>query len=183
MNRLLQVFTVGALALASAAVLAAGPVAPDEGPYWGVNIGQVNYSESGAPHFNPTAFLASLGWVFSGNLAVEARAGTGIGSDSKTVSGVPVDLKVKSFYGAYLRGTVPVSDGFSFYALAGYGRGKLEASALGATASTSDGSFSGGVGGELVVTKTGSVGLEYGRMFSGSGYHAEFLSVGYRMRF
>src|SRR5882762_2253731 len=116
MNRLLQVFTVGALALASAATLAAVPAASDVGPYWGVNIGQVNYSESGAPHFNPAALLADLGWEFGGNLAVEARLGTGIGSDSKTVSGVPVDLKVKSFYGAYLRGSVPVADAFSFYA-------------------------------------------------------------------
>jgi hypothetical protein len=183
MNSLMKVFTVGGLALASGTTLAAGPAPSEAGTYWGVNVGQVNYSETGFPHFNPTAFLVSLGWEFSRNLAVEARVGTGIGSDSKVVSGLPISLKVKSFYGGYLRGTLPVSNAFSFYALAGYGRGELEASAMGTSVSTTDGAFSGGLGGEFALGSTSSIGLEYARMFSGSGYTANLISIGYRMRF
>ena len=183
MNRLLKICTVGGLALASGATLAAGSAPSESGSYWGVNIGQVNYTESGFPHFNPTAVLVSLGWEFNRYLAVEARVGTGISGDSKTVSGLPIDLKVKSFYGGYLRGTMPVSNAFSFYALAGYGRGELGATAMGTSVSTTDGAFSGGLGGEFAVGKSGAIGLEYARMFSGSGYDADLISIGYRVRF
>ncbi len=182
MNRLMQSLTLGALALASGAVLAAEPAPTESGAYWGVYIGQVRYSESGLPSFNPTAFLASLGWELNRNVAFEARIGTGIGSDSKTVSGVPIDLKLKDFYGGYLRWMLPLSNGFSLYALTGYGHGKLEASSMGFTASTTDGSFSGGVGAEFAMNRSGAVGVEYGRLVSGSGYDANLISIGYRMR-
>jgi len=182
MNKLMQGLTLGALALASGAVLAAEPAPAESGAYWGVYLGQVRDSESGAPSFSPTAFLAGLGWELNRNVAFEARIGTGVGSDSKTVSGVPVDFKLKEFYGGYLRWTLPLSDGFSLYALTGYGHGKLEASALGATASTTDGSFSGAVGGEFALSRSGAIAVEYGRLVSGSGYDANLISIGYRMR-
>jgi len=85
------------------------------GAYVGVNFGELRYREDGLYSITPAAALLRIGAPLGSNLALEARAGAGFGSASTDGFG----LRLESLYGGYLKGSLPLAPGFSFYALGG----------------------------------------------------------------
>jgi hypothetical protein len=171
--------------VASASVAAVAGAEEAAGGYAGVLVSRLSSSESGASP-QPRAISGVLGYSVSSDFAIEGRFGTGLGSDTVTVlspsfGAVNVGVKVKSYYGAYLRGAFPLSDSFSLYGLTGYADGKIEGSAMGYTVSASDSGFSWFVGGEVNFgpDRKQSFAVEWGRVLS----NTDALSVLYRFRF
>jgi len=176
--------TMAATSLASASQRAA-PSADDSGFYLGAALTRVTYKEIGFSDANPTALALMGGWRVNRYFAVEGRLGGGIANDSINVPGVgSIDLKLKSYFSVLARGTLPVSDQFDLYAVAGQTRADLGASVGGFSASGSDSSFSYAIGGEFLMgTSHSAVGLEFGRLLSGTGYDADAYSVTFRHYF
>lgn len=177
-------------ALAATSLGAAGTVARAAEPgqpgfYVGGVLTRTNYKESGFPSASPTALALQAGWAYNEYLAVEARLGTGIASDSLGFQGVDVDLKVDYYYSALLRATLPLRPDFNVYAVGGATEGKLKARALGVTSSDSDSAASFGAGLEYRFgpDTAMAVDLEYARLLSGDDYDLDGLSVGLRYRF
>lgn len=150
-----------------------------QGAYVGGVYSFIDYKESGIPAVKPKAIALMVGWQFNQNLAVEGRIGAGAGSDD--LDGI--DIKVDSYYSGLLRGTVPMTDSFNLYAIAGVTSGKLKASAAGVTVSDSETKASYGIGVEFVVQKQSGISVEWGRFLSGDGYTADAISLGYRYHF
>ena len=155
------------------------------GGYGGVLVSRISGSDSGVSP-QPTAISGFVGYSIDPGFAIEGRAGTGLGSDTVNVvvpsyGVVNVAVKVKSYYGAYFRGILPVTDSFSLYTLAGFADAKIEGSAGGYTVSDSASGFSWFVGGEVKFGSGGKQGVaaEWGRVVKG----ADALSVVYRFRF
>ncbi len=176
--------TMVAASLASAAQYSA-PNADDSGYYLGAVLTRVNYKENGFGDANPTALALMGGWRMNRYFALEGRFGGGVANDSINVPGVGnIDLKIKSYFSFLVRGTLPVSNQIDLYAVAGQTRGDLAASSGGFSASGSDSSFSYGIGAEyLMGTSHSAVGLEAGRLVSGTGYDADAFAITFRHNF
>lgn len=169
----------------AAAAQPASSYADESGFYLGAQLSRIDYKEDGFNAAHPTALGVLGGWRMNRYFALELRLGGGVASDSIDVPSVgSIDLKLRSFYSALLRGTLPVSDQFDLYAVAGQTRADFSASALGASSSGSDSSFSYGIGVEFLMGASHSaVGIEAGRFLSGSGYDADAFSINFRHNF
>lgn len=152
-------------------------------PYFGASLTQVEYKESGFPTASPLGVTLKLGTQVSPYLAVEARLGTGVQNDTIVSAGVPVEVKLKNYYGGYVKGIAPLSDVFQAYGLLGYTRGKIEARSGAASATSSDGDISYGLGGEWFITKKLSLNLEWARLFKGDTYKVNGISLGVTSHF
>ena len=176
----MKTLALAVLAIAGICSTAYAANAPTEpGFYLGGVYNFIDYKESGFSSVKPKAVAVMFGWQFNEYLAVEGRIGAGAGSDD--LDGI--EIKVDSYYSGLLRGSVPVSDYFNLYAIAGVTNGKLKASFAGVTASDSETKASYGVGGEFVVAKQSGLSLEWGRFLSGDGYTADAITIGYRYHF
>jgi opacity protein-like surface antigen len=87
----------------------------DPGAYMGFLVGQLRYNEEGLDTITPATGMFVVGAQLSPNLAIEGRLGTGLASAETNTYGVTVN----SMYAGYLKGSVPLSPGFSLYGLAG----------------------------------------------------------------
>lgn len=163
-------------------IVLAPMVSANEGLYAGVNLVNVEYKESGFQSVHPLALSFRFGKEFTRNFAIEGRLGTGVSDDTIRISGVDVAVEVDNFYGVYARGIIPLNR-VSLYGLVGYTHGEIKASAGGVAASADDGDFSYGVGADIAVWKGGAINVEYGRLFSGTGYEVNALSAGVRFNF
>jgi Outer membrane protein beta-barrel domain len=172
------------VALCGAVLLAGLPglsQARDVGGYFGGMLSRISVDDTGGASPHPTAGALQLGYDLGPHLALEARLGTGLSSDSVSVEGIDVDFKIKSFVGGYLRGTLPLSDSFGVYGLLGYASGKAEASAMGVVASDSEDGVSYFVGAEFNfgADREHGLALEWGQVVE----DAKALSLAYRYRF
>ncbi|MEP3889992.1 MAG: outer membrane beta-barrel protein [Hellea sp.] len=144
-----------------------------------------------------------LGYRVNRMLAVEGDVGFGLGGDNfqRTIPvdvnplGVvnvdaDVDLDVKSYFGVFARGILPVSEKFDLFARAGYGTAKAEATATGSTAllpgfsatateSQSSSGFAYGVGAEYHIDARHGIRIDY----SSIGNDASFIAAAYTVRF
>jgi len=87
----------------------------DSGAYMGFIVGQLRYNEAGLDTITPTTGMFVIGAQLSPNLAIEGRVGTGLASAETNTYGV----NVNSTYAAYLKGSLPLSPGFSLYGVGG----------------------------------------------------------------
>ena len=144
-----------------------------------------------------------LGYRVNRNLAIEGDIGFGLSGDNfqRTIPvdinplGVvnvdaDVDLDVKSYFGIFARGILPVNEKFDLFARAGYGTAKAEAMATGrttllpgfsATASESQSSngFAYGVGAEYHINARHGIRIDY----SSIGNDASFIAAAYTAKF
>lgn len=164
-------------------IVAATGAHAQEGLYGGAFVSRVTYAENGLEDANPTSIGVRVGSSINKNVAVEARLGTGLSSDSIRVLGVPVDLKVDNFYGVYGKGILPLSDQASVYGLLGYTRGKLKGNFAGGSISVSDSDVSYGIGGDFAVTPTLSLNAEFARLFKGDDFKVDGLTFGVSFKF
>lgn len=115
---------------------------------------------------------ASIGSMYAifGNahnkyLSLEGRAGIGIKDDEIKIVGVDIERKLKSYYGLYLKGTLPITDIFQPYILVGYSGGEHEISTMHYTRTFFESSTSYGAGMSAKFKKL-AVNLEYINYFN-----------------
>jgi hypothetical protein len=111
-----------------------------EDTYFGLGYSVTKFSVDGASSvdLNPTALVARFGTYVTENISIEGRYGIGVEHDSITTSGVRLDEKIDSIFGAYGLVHADLSADVSVYALLGVTRSKLTA-----TVSTSTDSVEG----------------------------------------
>lgn len=93
-----------------------------------------------------STIYGAFGNKYNDYLSLEARAGIGITDDDIQILGVDVNRKLKSYYGVYFKGTIPVSDNFIPYVLVGYSGGEHEVSIDNYSDTSFESSFSYGAG-------------------------------------
>ena len=178
------------LAIATFAACSIAAVAPAHaqqsqsalsGMYAGANFSAVSYEESSRGTANLTAIGIKLGREINPNFAVEGRFGTGISDDN--LGGGVTDVSVDYYLGAYAKGILPLSPRIGLYGLAGVTYGKLSASGGNLRLSSADADFSYGFGMDFGIGATTALNVEWMRMFEGSGYNLDAVSVGVNFRF
>jgi len=151
------------------------------GMYAGVNFSAVSYEESSRGTANLTAIGIKLGKEINRNFAIEGRLGTGISDDN--LGGGVNDVSLDYYLGAYAKGILPLSPRIGLYGLAGVTYGKLSASGGNLRLSSADADFSYGFGMDFGIGATTALNVEWMRMFEGSGYNLDAVSVGLNFRF
>ena len=153
----------------------------DDGPYVGMNLGLLNYNEEGIDSLTPGLGVLRLGVPLAPNLAIEARAGTGLGRYSDN----GFRAEVRSFYGAYVKGSLPLSRQFSLYAVGGIAGVNLKRNF--GDGETRDDGLSLGVGGDLKLGNGAGINFEWTRLPEGNNAGYDFtnsmVSIGVTWRF
>jgi opacity protein-like surface antigen len=151
--------------------------------YAGGLLTRIDYSEDGLDA-KPTAIGFNVGAKINQNFAVEGRVSTGLSDDSVQVLGViPADVKVKSLFGIYGKGILPLSDTASIYGLLGYSRVKLGIEGNGFDDSASDSDVSYGVGAEFALTNTTSLAIEWAQLLKVDDAKVSGLTLGVSFKF
>jgi len=147
---------------------------------------------------NPTALVAKLGYFVFNQIAIEGRYGFGLSDDSArwleddgTVT--RGDLELDQLFGAYLAGYMPLGEIGAAYGLIGISDVKTSFSFSGSprSDSDSDSGFSFGFGANLYIPyfknihEDGhwSIGIEYMRYLSESGYKLTSYGLGVAVSF
>lgn len=169
--------------LALAVLCCAGLARAQDDIYVGVSYGLVTYQQDGLPSVRPQSLAFKAGRELHPNLAVEVRAGFGVGDDTVSVAGTPVDFQIDHFAGVYGKGILPLAEAFSIYGLVGLVAGKVTARGFGYSASSSDTSFSLGLGIDLAFSRHSVLNVEWSELFQGTGYTVEAASLGYTYKY
>lgn len=113
--------------------------------------------------FNTLTILA--GYQFSDFVAAEVRLGRGVKDETYREPGFSERLKVKQQTMLLLRGSVPLSESFSLYGLAGYGGSKFEYQVTDGNNRFSDqetlDGFAWGIGAGLMIAPQLTLTFEY----------------------
>lgn len=157
------------------------------GLYIGGSIGELIYNEPGLDTLYPSMFMFRIGVPLNPYLAVEGRLGAGLSNTRTYVDGDPVNVGVDSMVAGYLKGSLPLSPIFSLYGLAGAAHTRLSVDAYGQNGSTTDNSFSFGIGGDFNLNRDIGLNVEWVRTmredgFDADGYTGDVLSVGLNWR-
>ena len=185
---------------------------PDSGVYVNVGVTQVsadldltNIDVSGETvdlgNQSPDVLMITgrIGYRFNDYISVEGDLGFGLGGDDFSAV-VPVNtglgpvnvdtdisLDINNYFGAFVKGSLPLGDQFEIFARGGYGTAEVEAdvtaSALGLSASSSESEslndFAFGVGAQFDFNGNNGLRLDY----SSIGGDADLISLTYVRRF
>jgi hypothetical protein len=169
--------------LAIAALCCAGPALAQDGIYSGVSFGSLSYDQDGLPTVKLQALAFKAGRELTRNFAVEVRAGFGVGDDTVSIAGTPVEFTLDHYFGVYGKGILPVSEYFAFYGVLGVAAGKVTAQGFGYSASSSDTAVSFGLGFDLAFSQHHVLYFEWAELFYGSDYEVDAASLGYVYRY
>jgi outer membrane immunogenic protein len=148
--------------------------------YFGGSFAATEYSATGLyEDASLTVFSGKMGTKFDDNFAAEARVGFGI--DDGTVD-VGINVKLKSFYGVYLKAGFPVSDTFYPYAVLGYTRSEIELSDKRFAFSTSESDSSFGLGADFNFESL-TLNVEYLNYLDKGGAEVSGISIGFSKSF
>jgi hypothetical protein len=174
--------TLLASAFSAPAVLAGNDWLGGGSPYIGGGIGNFSYKTGDQEKLSPKVFDFRIGVPLNPYIALEGRVGTGLSTDFTALLG-GYDLQIDSLYGAYLKGSIPLSSYASLYGLAGYSAIKLRRnfrSSPDEKVSDDSASFAGGL--DVRLNRNMRLNLEWGRFIRVNritdGYDADILSVG-----
>jgi outer membrane immunogenic protein len=168
------------LAIAIAAQAATDDMKPYiEGSYAWPQLNSGGYSATMG------AGLVRAGVNFDRYWALEAVGAFGTSDANISGLGIPISLKLKSAYGAYVKGQYPVAPHFELFARAGWLHATLEASApgYGVSASSSDSSFSYGAGFQVPFGTGWYAQADYMSYYSKNGDSIRGPSIGIGYRF
>jgi opacity protein-like surface antigen len=153
----------------------------DYSSYVGLSIGQLRYHEDGLNSITPAAALLRIGAPLGSNLAIEARAGAGFG-DASTDG---YRMTVQSLYGGYLKGSLPLAPGFSFYALGGVAAVNLQRDF--GLEDAHDTGLSFGLGADFDLSGGATLNIEWTRLPGGDNlgydYSNDMASIGVAWHF
>ncbi|HKC16975.1 MAG TPA: porin family protein [Steroidobacteraceae bacterium] len=151
------------------------------GAYVGLSLGQLRYSEDGLDTITPADGVLTIGASLSPNLSIEGRIGAGFARADTNGYGVDLD----SFFAGYLKGSLPLSPGFSLYGLGGIAGVDLKRDF--GIGETHDTSLSYGVGMDFDLYGGTRLNVEWTRLASGNDlgfdYHVDQASIGVAWRF
>lgn len=186
------------ISIALAALMTGGQTMAET--YVGGNILATKIKEDHYDSYKFASFYGRLGTEFTEHFSAEIRVGTGL--DNDTISGpirdeqdntheADLKVKLKHFYGAYVRGTIPVADVFYPYAVVGYTQAKWEEKATwldhgtaeSGSLSTSSGDVSFGVGADIRLTSEVDLNLEYMNYYDKHDITVDGFAVGVTYRF
>jgi len=179
--RSFAVAAAAALSLAAAAPVLAQEARP--GPYAGLIFSQLSYDQSGASSASFTNLGGVVGQVLGPHWALEGRLGLGVDGDRITVGGTPVDVELDYYLSGLVKGILPLAPRFGIYGLAGVTIGKFQGNSPALYVEKWESDFSYGAGVEIGFLPTASLTAEWQRLFEGSGYKLDTLSVGLNFRF
>ncbi len=149
--------------------------------YVGMSFGELRYREDGLYSITPAAALLRIGAPLGRNLAIEGRAGAGFGSSSTDGYG----LTLQSLYGGYLKGSLPLAPGFSFYALGGIATVNLQRDF--GLQSAHDTGMSFGLGADFNLSGGATLNVEWTLLPGGNNlgydYGTDMASVGVAWHF
>jgi outer membrane immunogenic protein len=182
--------------LIAPAVAFSGPLDKGSG-YVGLQLGHLSYDvDAISGDSNPGALVARLGYFVLNQVALEARYGFGLFDDSARLldnEGAITrgDLELDYLVGAYVAGYLPLADIASAYALIGFTDATTTYSQNFRATSNSDNGISFGFGANIYmpfvqdITKRGhwSLGIEYMRYLSESGYKLTSYGIGASVHF
>ena len=149
------------------------------GNYVGLQYAITTYSEDGSSDINPTALIARFGTYTTENFSIEGRYGVGLTDDTiAVISGVPINIEIDSIMGLYGVVHSDVSADASFYALLGFSKVDLTATAnipgLGSVSvDNSDSGVSFGAGLDI-----GRLNIEFIQYLSETDYDFTAISFG-----
>ena len=151
------------------------------GTYMGVIVGQLRYNEAGLEAITPSTAMFVIGATLSPNLAVEGRVGGGLARAETNTYGV----EVKSLYGGYLKGSLPLSPALSLYGLGGVASIDLKRDF--GLIDAHDSGFSHGLGMDFDLAGNSRLNIEWTRLATGNNlgydYHIDQASIGVAWRF
>lgn len=133
--------------------------------------------------FDNEALALTLGYNLHKNLAIEGWLGSGVRSDTKTVTGTSLKVDTKDFYMLVLRPQVALSPTIDLYGRFGYMSGKLAASAGGVTLKERDHDFSYGLGFAFFNNNGLSLTLDYSQFYDKQDVKIRGLTIGAAMDF
>ena len=137
--------------------------------------------------FKPSAARLTIGNVLFNNVAVEGFVLQGLSSDSSSVGGVTVDLKLKTSYGVAVRPFINLTDTVELFGRLGSVRAKSKA-----TASFNGGSLVEsvttthtlyGAGLAYKLTDTSKLVVDYTKLSTKNEVKSSLISVGVRFGF
>lgn len=182
----MKTLKIASIATAVAAALTlAQPASAQDGStaYVGVGYSQVDFDDLDG---KPGMALGIVGTPVGEYFAVEGRFGFGVRSVTEsTFTGTFIataELKIKSYYGGFVRGILPAGENFNLYGILGYGSGKAEVNTnFGLSDSSSESSEAFGVGAEFVLgqNKQHHLGFEWAKYFEDT----TAISAIYRYKF
>lgn len=185
MNKFTGIFL--AMAVSSTATFSAqADDNKDKGVYAGVSSIIAGYEESGMPDLDLNYLQLQVGNRFNEHLAVEVRAGHGIGSDKTSVQGVSVELEADLLISAFVKGILPVGP-VDLYALAGFTYAQLEASAslqgftFSDEESGSDASY--GIGMSISPSESTDIFVEYTSFYDKDSIEIDGFTLGVNFQF
>jgi hypothetical protein len=140
--------------------------------------------DSGGYSATMGAGIVRAGVNFDRYWGLEAVGAFGTSDANISVLSIPISLKLKSAYAAYVKAQYPVAPHFELFARAGWLHATLEASAntYGVSASSSDSSFSYGAGFQVPFGTGWYAQADYMSYYSknGDSIRGPSLGVGYR---
>jgi len=204
--------TVATAAMAGAAQAQAQSATNDSGVYVNVGVTQLSADldlsaidvagetvDLGNQSPDILMITGRIGYRFNDYISVEGDLGFGLGGDdfsevipvNTALGAVDIDadvsLDINNYFGAFVKGSLPLGDQFEVFARGGYGAAEAEAditaSALGFTASASESEtvddFAFGVGAQYDFNRDNGLRFDY----SSIGGDADLISLTYVRRF
>ena len=151
------------------------------GAYVGLSVGQLRYSEDGLGAITPATAMLVIGAPISANLAIEGRLGGGLSRAETNTYG----LEVRSLYAGYLKGSLPLSPGFSLYGLGGVAGVDLKRDF--GLIEAHDTGLSYGLGMDFQLDGGATLNVEWTRLATGNNlgydYHVDLASIGVAWHF
>lgn len=138
--------------------------------YYGLNLSTLDYKETTSeqmifPVFSIQTIYGKLGRVWNDNFSAEMRIGFELNDDEKIVQVngmlVPIQLRLKNFYGAYVKIGEQVNSNIYPYTILGYTRVKGKVKALDIEDTNAESDFSFGVGVDFDLTETLKLNIEH----------------------
>ena len=147
--------------------------------YVGGNLAAVQADFDRVGDADLVALYGRLGTEFSENFSGEIRVGTGI--DDDRVNGVKVELD--HFYGAYVRGGIPLGDVFFPYAVVGLTRAELQLSNRLFSSKESGTDVYFGLGTDIHLSSNVDLNVEYMNYYDKNDVAVDGFAVGMTYRF
>lgn len=151
--------------------------------YFGGGLAAVKYAEDGIDdEASMKALYGRFGSYLNEYFSAEMRFGLGVdeGTVTERVLGmsVDVDVELNHFIGAYIRGGVPVTSGFTPYVIVGFTRAEVEASLSGFSATADESDTSYGLGADIDVGESVKLNIEYMNYIDKDGGELDGVSIG-----
>ncbi|MBL0946869.1 porin family protein [Brevundimonas sp.] len=169
------ILSAAALALIATPALAQDP---------GANVyGSVGYSQIDAEGFNLGAITARVGTRFTPNFGVEGELSFGLGDDSGSLGGSPVNAELEYDASVYGVAYLPVSPNFELFGRVGYGKNEIKFSDTTGSLTVDDESWNYGVGAQYSFDGQNGIRGDWTRRDFQDGGDADVWSLNFVRKF